>query len=65
MNLNDQGEFVNIAKGRGTGVFATKNRAGRWQYRMGVVGKIIAPGMPPAAFVKDFWMRDDFQGTAS
>ena len=65
MILNSEGEFVNVAKGRGTGVYASQTRAGRWQYRSGKGGRIIASGMPPAQFVREFWMRDDFKEGAS
>jgi hypothetical protein len=51
-------QFVS-AKGP-TGVFAKKAR-GRWQYRT-ESGNLLASGMEPAAFVKSFWMRDDFEG---
>lgn len=57
MKLIDN-QFVS-AKGP-TGVFAKKAR-GRWQYRT-ESGNLLASGMEPAAFVKSFWMRDDFEG---
>lgn len=64
MRLTDTGEFYNIAKERGTGVYATK-KGSRWQYRSGdPKGKLVASGMTPASFVKSFWMRDDFEGDA-
>lgn len=59
MLLKKNGEFWNTAKGKSTGVFAKKNR-GRWQYRL-ESGKILASGMQPAEFVKQFWFQDDLQ----
>lgn len=59
MHLSTTGEFINLAKGRGTGVYAAKKR-GRWQYRSGQGGPILASGMEPREFVRQFWLRDDF-----
>lgn len=57
MKLID-GQFVS-AKGP-TSVFAKKAR-GRWQYRT-ESGNLLASGMEPAEFVRQFWCRDDFEG---
>lgn len=59
MRLDNDGQFWNIAKNAGTGVYATQKR-GRWQYRT-ASGNLLASGMAPAAFVKSFWYRNDFQ----
>lgn len=53
--------FIDTTKNRALSVYAKQNRAGRWQFRMGdAKGKIIASGITPAQFVKQFWFRDDF-----
>lgn len=57
----ETGQFVTDA-GKRLGVFATKKR-GRWQYRT-ETGALLASGMEPAAFVRNFWMRDDFREIA-
>lgn len=63
MKLDQYGQFVNLRTGKGAGVWATKVK-GRWQYRMGPLkgDALLASGMEPAAFVKSFWYRDDFEG---
>lgn len=58
MKLNNRNEFES-QKGP-TGVIAKKVR-GRWQYRT-ESGQLLASGMEPAAFCKQFWLRDDFEG---
>lgn len=63
ITLTAQGQFFNTEKGREMSIFAKQTKGGRWQYRMGShTGKVIASGMAPGAFVKSFWMRDDFEG---
>lgn len=63
ITLTPEGQFFNTERGREMGIFAKRTRGGRWQYRMDShTGKVLASGMAPAAFVKDFWMRDDFEG---
>ena len=60
MHINAEGFFVNTAKDTVTGIHASKKK-NRWQYRMGgKSGKLVASGMEPAEFVKQFWFRDDF-----
>lgn len=56
------GAFV-LPGGRAAGVTAERKR-GRWQYRA-ASGVLLASGMEPAAFVRAFWLRDDFQGGAA
>lgn len=59
MRLTEEGRFVTEG-GKELNVYAKKAR-GRWQYRMGShTGPILASGMDPAAFVREFWKRDDF-----
>lgn len=46
-----------------TNVYAKRTPRGRWQYRMGgttAKHDLLASGMTPAAFVRSFWMRDDY-----
>lgn len=53
----DGKRFTLIKTGRVLGVIASQNR-GRWRYRFetdGAAGKIIASGMPPSVFVKEYW----------
>lgn len=59
MKINADG-FFESAKGV-TGVHAAKVR-GRWQYRAGKGGDLLASGMEPVAFMKSFWFREDFEG---
>jgi hypothetical protein len=62
ITLTEDGQFFNTAKGSTLSIFAKQTKAGRWQYRMGShKGDLVAAGMSPAAFVKRFWMRDDFE----
>lgn len=55
--------FHDTLKDTPLSVHAKQTRAGRWQYRAGEGGKIIASGMSPAEFAESFWYRDDFQET--
>lgn len=53
--------FYDTNKNRALSVYAKQTRAGRWQFRMeDAKGKILASGITPAQFVKQFWFRDDF-----
>lgn len=58
MKLDSQGQFVTL-DGRATGVYAAQNKRGRWQYRNSA-GDMMGSGMSPDAFVRGFWLRDDF-----
>lgn len=53
--------FYDTVKDKVIDVHAKQTRAGRWQYRAGRGGKVIASGMAPAEFARSFWYRDDFQ----
>lgn len=56
------GRFYNVNKGEFTNVYVVTTR-GRKQYRMGSPkGDLIGSGMTPVAFMKRFWMREDFMG---
>lgn len=55
--------FFDTTKDRVIDVYAKQTRAGRWQYRAGKNGHMLASGMAPAEFAKSFWYRDDFQET--
>lgn len=62
ITLSVEGQFFNTEKDREMGIFAKQTKGGRWQYRMdSLKGGLVASGMEPAAFVKSYWMRDDFQ----
>lgn len=62
ITMKETGEFWNTDKDRGTGIFAKSNRSGRWQYRIDShKGGLVAAGMDPAAFVKRYWLRDDYE----
>lgn len=62
ITITTEGQFFNTEKNREMGVFAKANRSGRWQYRMGShTGKLMDSGMAPAAFVKSYWLREDFE----
>lgn len=50
-------QFV-TTEGKALGVYVSLKR-GRYQYR-DEKGNLYASGMAPAAFVKRFWLRDDF-----
>ena len=53
--------FYDTEKDRALSVHAKQTRAGRWQFRTGdAKGKLIASGVTPAQFAKQFWFRDDF-----
>lgn len=61
ITINTEGQFFDTEKNREMGIFAKQTKGGRWQYRIeSHTGKLIAAGMDPAAFVKRYWMRDDF-----
>lgn len=64
ITLTEEGQFFSTDKDMALGIFAKQNR-GRWQYRMDShKGGLVASGMEPAAFVKRFWLRDDFEVAA-
>ena len=53
--------FHDTEKDRPLSVHAKQTRAGRWQYRMDdAKGRLIASGISPATFVKQFWFRNDY-----
>ena len=53
--------FHDTEKDRPLSVHAKQNRAGRWQFRMNdAKGKLIASGVTPAQFAKQFWFRNDY-----
>ena len=58
MKLDRNNQFVTL-DGKALGVYAYRAKNGRYQYKM-QSGTILASGMSPAAFVKQFWGRDDF-----
>ena len=50
------GTHFSNSKGLITSIHAKQTKAGRWQYRMDdAKGKLIASGVSPAEFVKQFW----------
>lgn len=58
----ETGEFWNLDKDRGMGVFMVSTTR-RVQYRMGgPKGQLLASGMTPSEFAKRFWFRDDVEG---
>ena len=53
--------FHDTEKDQPLSVHAKQTRAGRWQYRIGdAKGPLVASGITPATFVKQFWFRNDY-----
>jgi hypothetical protein len=57
LKLDENGRFD--SGGKKLGVVATQ-KGKRWQFRDAATNNLIASGMTPAQFAKDFWYREDF-----
>lgn len=58
ITLDNSGQFVTLT-GKQLGVYARQTKRGRWEYK-DAAGHLYGSGMAPSAFVKSFWLRDDF-----
>lgn len=51
------GKFISTT-GKTLSVIAKQTKAGRWQYRHVSDKKLIASGMTPRQFAKEFWFTE-------
>lgn len=50
-------QFAN-SRGPITRVTVSRTKTGRWQYRVTESGKLLASGMSPEQFAREFWFAD-------